>query len=44
MTTNYRRLENAPHLVNSFQNDIYEMKQHCHKLLEGRFAAFLLRS
>jgi hypothetical protein len=44
MTTDYCRRENAPQVMNSFQNDIYEVKQYCHKLLEERFADFLLRA
>jgi len=44
MITNCCRLENAPQVVNNFQNDIYEMKQFWYKRLEERFAAFLRRS
>jgi len=39
MITNCCRLEKAPQVVNIFQNDIYEMKQHWHTLLEEHFAA-----
>jgi len=44
MTSSYYRRENAPEVVNSFPIDIYEIKQHWHKLLEERFAAFFRRA